>query len=171
MHALRFVQARYPGTFCRRYRHFFTVKNFARVKIFTGPAGNSIFKEKGQVIFGCMANPVAKRSVILREPGHDKNLRKNGKGPEFLYNPRYISTIDMTETLETVVTGDPIDIPMKMQEMLHIRKGDRIRWTYEGDRLVAEVVKKRKGTLTSLIGKFSGEPTDAVKTHNLSGTR
>lgn len=77
----------------------------------------------------------------------------------------------MTETLETVVTGDPIDIPIKMREMLHIQKGDRIRWTYEGDRLVAEVVKKRKGALTSLIGKFSGEPTDSVKTHNLSGTQ
>jgi len=77
----------------------------------------------------------------------------------------------MTETLETMVTGDPIDIPKKMREMLRIRKGDRIRWTYEGDRLVAEVIKKRKGALTSLIGKFSGEPTDSVKTHNLSGAR
>jgi len=77
----------------------------------------------------------------------------------------------MTETLEMVVTGDAIDIPKKMREMLHIQEGDRIRWTYEGDRLVAQVIKKRKGSLTSLIGKFSGEPTDSVKTHNLSGAR
>jgi bifunctional DNA-binding transcriptional regulator/antitoxin component of YhaV-PrlF toxin-antitoxin module len=77
----------------------------------------------------------------------------------------------MTETLETVVTGDPIDIPKKMREMLRIQNGDRIRWTYDGDRLVAEVIKKRKGVLTSLIGKFNGEPTDSVTTHNISGTR
>ncbi|MDP2798113.1 MAG: AbrB/MazE/SpoVT family DNA-binding domain-containing protein [Methanoregula sp.] len=77
----------------------------------------------------------------------------------------------MTETLETVVTGDPIDIPKKMREMLHIQNGDRIRWTYEGDRLIAQVIKKRNGALTSLIGKFSGKPTDSVKTHNLSGAR
>lgn len=89
----------------------------------------------------------------------------------FLYNPRYKSPVRMTETLETVVTGDAIDIPRKMREMLHIQEGDRIRWTYEGDRLVAQVIKKRKGSLTSLIGKFSGEPTDSVKTHNLSGAR
>lgn len=77
----------------------------------------------------------------------------------------------MSETLETVVTGDPIDIPKKMREMLRIQNGDRIRWTYDGDRLVAEVIKKRKGVLTSLIGKFKGEPTDAVTIHNISGAR
>lgn len=77
----------------------------------------------------------------------------------------------MTEPLETVVTGDPIDIPKKMREMLRIQNGDRIRWTYDGDRLVAEVIKKRKGVLKSLIGKYHGEPTDSVATHNISGAR
>ena len=78
----------------------------------------------------------------------------------------------MTETLETIVTGDPIDIPKKMREMLRIQNGDRIRWTYDGDdRLVAEVIKKRKGVLKSLIGKYQGEPTDSVATHNISGVR
>ena len=55
--------------------------------------------------------------------------------------------------------------------MLRIQNGDRIRWTYEGDRLVAEVIKKRKGVLKSLIGKYHGEPTDSVATHNISGAR
>ena len=77
----------------------------------------------------------------------------------------------MTEMLETVVTGDPIDIPKKMREMLRIQNGDRIRWTYDGDRLVAEVIKKKKGVLTSLIGKYNGEPTDSVTAHNISGAR
>jgi antitoxin component of MazEF toxin-antitoxin module len=76
----------------------------------------------------------------------------------------------MAETLETVVrNSDHVDIPQKMREMLRIQEGDRIRWTYEGDKLVAEVIKKRKGALASLVGKFSGEPTDSVKTHNLTG--
>ena len=75
----------------------------------------------------------------------------------------------MAETVETVVTSDHIDIPRKMREMLRIQKGDRIRWTCEGDRLVTVVIKKRKGTLTSLVGKFNGEPTDSVKTHSLMG--
>jgi len=76
----------------------------------------------------------------------------------------------MTETLETVVrNGDHLDIPQKIKESLRIREGDRIRWTYEGDRLVAVVIKKKKGKLTSLVGKFSREATDSVKTHNLTG--
>ena len=76
----------------------------------------------------------------------------------------------MAETLETVVTSDHIDIPRKMHEMLRIQEGDRIRWTSEGDKLVAEVTKKKKkGAMTSLIGKFSGESTDSVKTHDLMG--
>jgi bifunctional DNA-binding transcriptional regulator/antitoxin component of YhaV-PrlF toxin-antitoxin module len=76
----------------------------------------------------------------------------------------------MTETLETVVSkSDRLDIPQKIKESLRIREGDRIRWTYEGDRLVAVVIKKKKGNLTSLVGKFSGEATDSVKTHNLTG--
>jgi bifunctional DNA-binding transcriptional regulator/antitoxin component of YhaV-PrlF toxin-antitoxin module len=76
----------------------------------------------------------------------------------------------MKETLETVVSNsDRLDIPQKIKESLHIREGDRIRWTYEGDRLVAEVIKKKKGNLASLVGKFSGESTDSVRTHNLSG--
>ena len=76
----------------------------------------------------------------------------------------------MTETLETVVrNGDHLDIPQKIKESLRIREGDRIRWTYEGDRLVAVVIKKKKGKLASLVGKFSREATDSVKTHNLTG--
>jgi len=76
----------------------------------------------------------------------------------------------MTETLETVVkNSDHLNIPQKIKDRLHIREGDRIRWTYEGDRLVAEVIKKKKGTLGPLVGKFNGEPTDSVKTHNLTG--
>jgi hypothetical protein len=76
----------------------------------------------------------------------------------------------MTETLETVVSkSDHLDIPQKIKESLRIREGDRIRWTYEGDRLVAVIIKKKKGSLGALTGKFSGEPADSVKTHNLSG--
>ena len=77
----------------------------------------------------------------------------------------------MTETMDTVVTGDLIDIPEKIRETMRIQKGDRIHWSYEGDRLVAQVIKKRKGALTSLIGKFDGEATDSVKNHNLCGAR
>jgi antitoxin component of MazEF toxin-antitoxin module len=76
----------------------------------------------------------------------------------------------MTESVETVVNNsDHVDIPEKMREMLHIQAGDRIRWTFQGDKLIAEVIKKKKGTLLPLIGKFHGEPTDSVKTHNLMG--
>ena len=76
----------------------------------------------------------------------------------------------MTETLETVVrTNNHVDIPQEIREMLHVHEGDRIRWTYEGDKLVAQVIRKRKGSLISLIGKFSGEPTNAVHDHNLLG--
>lgn len=76
----------------------------------------------------------------------------------------------MTETLETVVrNSDHLDIPQKIKDRLRVREGDRIRWTYEGDRMVAEVIKKKKGTLGPLVGKFSGESTDSVKMHNISG--
>jgi bifunctional DNA-binding transcriptional regulator/antitoxin component of YhaV-PrlF toxin-antitoxin module len=77
----------------------------------------------------------------------------------------------MAESLETlVVRSDRIDIPAEIKKKLHLKKGDRIIWTYEGDRLVAEVVKKKKGSLSSLVGKFSGEPSDSVRSHNLTGT-
>ena len=76
----------------------------------------------------------------------------------------------MAETVETIVrNSDHIDIPQKMREMLRIQEGDRIRWTCEGDKLVTVVIKKQKGTMKSLVGKFNGEPTDSVKTHNLMG--
>jgi antitoxin component of MazEF toxin-antitoxin module len=76
----------------------------------------------------------------------------------------------MAESLETVVVhSDRIDIPADIKKKLHVKKGDRIRWTYEGGRLVAEVIKKKKGTLSALVGKFTGEPSDSVRTHNLTG--
>jgi antitoxin component of MazEF toxin-antitoxin module len=74
----------------------------------------------------------------------------------------------MAEILETIVR---VNVPLELRAMLHLRAGDRIRWSYQNGRIVAEVVKKRKGALSSLVGKFSGEATDSVASHNLTGIR
>jgi antitoxin component of MazEF toxin-antitoxin module len=82
-----------------------------------------------------------------------------------------MNTEHMAETLETVVRdSEEIALPREVQKMLRIRSGDRIRWMYHGDKLVAEVIRKKKRALTPLIGKFGGEPTDSVESHNLTGT-
>jgi len=76
----------------------------------------------------------------------------------------------MAEILETIVRENvPLDVPLELRAMLHLRAGDRIRWSYQNGRIVAEVVKKKKGALSSLVGKFSGEATDSVASHNLTG--
>jgi antitoxin component of MazEF toxin-antitoxin module len=76
----------------------------------------------------------------------------------------------MAEILETIVRDNtPLDVPRELRAMLHLRTGDRIRWSYQNDRIVAEEVKKKKGALSSLVGKFSGDSTDSVASHNLTG--
>jgi len=47
--------------------------------------------------------------------------------------------------------------------MFRIREDNQIRWTFERDRPGAEVIRKRKGGLTFLIGKSGGELTDCNK--------
>ncbi|MHC1623557.1 MAG: AbrB/MazE/SpoVT family DNA-binding domain-containing protein [Candidatus Methanospirareceae archaeon] len=67
----------------------------------------------------------------------------------------------------TVSKGYQATIPSEIRGKLGIKSGDLIRWKLVDGVLSIEVIKKRKGTLRGLIGKYSGKPTDSVRDHNV----
>lgn len=63
----------------------------------------------------------------------------------------------------TVNKSYAVTIPAAVREHLDLEPGDRLKWSIDDGRLVAEIVRERYGVVEELDPIDIGEETDAVE--------
>ena len=62
--------------------------------------------------------------------------------------------------------GNQVVVPSKIRKKFDVGEGDEVLWTLIGDSLILKFVKRKKRSLSSLLGKIDMGVTNAVEDHD-----